>query len=122
LHVLSPSDIQRKRGSKTKDISQVLLPYADDLRVWRSVSGVAEFMEETESVPGRGTEFMDDIVKDFLIESRENLDRLDQELVSLESDPTSKDSTGQYLPHDSHDKGQLRISGVLPVRKGGTHR
>jgi len=79
-------------------------------------------MEETESVPGHGTEFMDDIVKDFLIESRENLDRLDQELVSLESDPTSKDSTGRYLPHDSHDKGQLRISGVLPVRKGGTHR
>ena len=34
---------------------------------------------------------MDDIVKDFLIESRENLDRLDQELVSLESDPKSKD-------------------------------
>ena len=26
---------------------------------------------------------MDDIVKDFLIESRENLDRLDEELVSL---------------------------------------
>jgi two-component system chemotaxis sensor kinase CheA len=34
---------------------------------------------------------MDDIVKDFLIESRENLDRLDQELVRLESDPTSKE-------------------------------
>lgn len=35
---------------------------------------------------------MDDIVKDFLIESRENLDRLDQELVSLESDPNSKET------------------------------
>ncbi len=34
---------------------------------------------------------MDEIVKDFLIESNENLDRLDQELVKLESDPTSKD-------------------------------
>lgn len=33
---------------------------------------------------------MDDIVKDFLIESHENLDRLDQELVQLESDPKSK--------------------------------
>ncbi|HYM76875.1 MAG TPA: chemotaxis protein CheW [Candidatus Dormibacteraeota bacterium] len=33
---------------------------------------------------------MDEIVKDFLIESNENLDRLDQELVELESDPTSK--------------------------------
>ncbi len=34
---------------------------------------------------------MDDIVKDFLIESRENLDRWNEELVSLESDPTSKE-------------------------------
>ncbi|HEX8710331.1 MAG TPA: Hpt domain-containing protein, partial [Terracidiphilus sp.] len=34
---------------------------------------------------------MDEIVKDFLIESGENLDRLDQELVKLESDPSSKE-------------------------------
>jgi two-component system chemotaxis sensor kinase CheA len=34
---------------------------------------------------------MDEIVKDFLIESNENLDRLDQELVKLESDPSSKE-------------------------------
>lgn len=33
---------------------------------------------------------MDDIVKDFLTESNENLDRLDQELVQLESEPKSK--------------------------------
>ena len=32
---------------------------------------------------------MDEIVKDFLIESNENLDRLDQELVKLESEPSS---------------------------------
>jgi len=34
---------------------------------------------------------MDEIVKDFLIESNENLDRLDQELVKLESCPSSKE-------------------------------
>jgi two-component system chemotaxis sensor kinase CheA len=34
---------------------------------------------------------MDEIVKDFLIESGGNLDRLDQELVKLESEPQSKD-------------------------------
>lgn len=34
---------------------------------------------------------MDEIVKDFLIESNENLDRLDQELVKLESAPSSKE-------------------------------
>jgi two-component system, chemotaxis family, sensor kinase CheA len=33
---------------------------------------------------------MDEIVKDFLIESNENLDRLDQELIKLESNPSSK--------------------------------
>ena len=32
---------------------------------------------------------MDEIVKDFLIESGENLDRLDQEVVQLETDPRS---------------------------------
>jgi len=31
-----------------------------------------------------------DIVKDFLIESHENLDRLDRELVDLEKDPADK--------------------------------
>ena len=36
------------------------------------------------------TAIMDEIVKDFLIESAENLDRLDQELVKLESEPSSK--------------------------------
>lgn len=34
---------------------------------------------------------MDEIVKEFLIESRENLDRMDQELVRLESEPSSKE-------------------------------
>ncbi len=34
---------------------------------------------------------MDEIVKDFLIESNENLDRLDQELVKLETEPSSKE-------------------------------
>jgi two-component system chemotaxis sensor kinase CheA len=34
---------------------------------------------------------MDEIVKEFLIESNENLDRLDQELVKLESEPSSKE-------------------------------
>ncbi|MFL6289164.1 MAG: Hpt domain-containing protein, partial [Actinomycetes bacterium] len=33
-----------------------------------------------------------DIVKDFLIESHENLDRLDRELVELEKNPANKDA------------------------------
>src|SRR5690625_568954 len=34
---------------------------------------------------------MDEIVQEFLVESYENLDQLDQDLVALESDPTSRD-------------------------------
>ena len=34
---------------------------------------------------------MDEIVKEFLVENYENLDRLDRDLVSLEKDPHSKD-------------------------------
>lgn len=32
---------------------------------------------------------MDDIIKEFLVESFESLDRLDQEFVALESDPSN---------------------------------
>jgi two-component system chemotaxis sensor kinase CheA len=32
----------------------------------------------------------DDILKEFLAESRENLDSLDREFVALEEDPTAK--------------------------------
>jgi len=35
---------------------------------------------------------MDEITKEFLVESYENLDRLDQDLVALEKDPTSKET------------------------------
>ena len=34
---------------------------------------------------------MDDLINEFLVESNENLDRLDQELVKLESDPKSRE-------------------------------
>ena len=35
-------------------------------------------------------EDMDEVVQEFLVESRENLDRLDREFVELENDPTSR--------------------------------
>ena len=34
---------------------------------------------------------MDDIIKDFLVESNENLDQLDRDLVTLEKDPTARE-------------------------------
>ncbi|MGO8720127.1 MAG: chemotaxis protein CheW [Acidobacteriaceae bacterium] len=44
-----------------------------------------------------GTDGMDDIVKEFIVESTENLDRLDRDLVSLEKNPTSKDLLGSIF-------------------------
>jgi two-component system chemotaxis sensor kinase CheA len=37
---------------------------------------------------------MDDILKDFLVESYENLDQLDRDFVALETDPTAQDKIG----------------------------
>ena len=36
-------------------------------------------------------EGMEEIVQEFLVESHENLDQLDQDLLALERDPTSRD-------------------------------
>jgi two-component system chemotaxis sensor kinase CheA len=40
---------------------------------------------------------MDDLIKEFLIESNENLDLLDRSLVILEKDPTSKETLAQIF-------------------------
>src|SRR5437868_12769041 len=60
---------------------------------------------------------MDDIVKDFLIESRENLDRLDQELVSLESDPSSKGLLGSVFRTIHTVKGSCGFLGFARLEK-----
>lgn len=60
---------------------------------------------------------MDDIVKDFLIESRENLDRLDQELVSLESDPGSKELLGSIFRTIHTIKGSCGFLGFAHLEK-----
>ena len=60
---------------------------------------------------------MDDIVKDFLIESRENLDRLDQELVSLESDPNSKDLLASIFRTIHTIKGSCGFLGFARLEK-----
>ena len=60
---------------------------------------------------------MDDIVKDFLIESRENLDRLDQELVQLESDPSSKDLLASIFRTIHTIKGSCGFLGFTRLEK-----
>ncbi len=39
----------------------------------------------------------DELIKDFLVESYENLDRLDREFLALEKDPTNKDYLGSIF-------------------------
>lgn len=40
---------------------------------------------------------LQDVVKDFLVESYENLDQLDRDLVSLEQDPASSTTLGSIF-------------------------
>ena len=43
---------------------------------------------------------MDDVVKEFLVESYENLDEMDRDLVALEQDPESSDILARiFVPH-----------------------
>lgn len=60
---------------------------------------------------------MDEIVKDFLIESNENLDRLDQELVKLESDPTSKELLASIFRTIHTIKGSCGFLGFARLEK-----
>ncbi|WP_372722663.1 Hpt domain-containing protein [Immundisolibacter sp.] len=39
----------------------------------------------------------DEIIGEFLVESRENLDHLDQDLVAMESDPGSRERLGRIF-------------------------
>ncbi len=54
-----------------------------------------------------------DIVKDFLVESYENLDRLDRDLVGLENNPSDRDALAgvSRTPHSGN-----RGPGSLHVR------
>jgi two-component system, chemotaxis family, sensor kinase CheA len=60
---------------------------------------------------------MDEIVKDFLIESAENLDRLDQELVKLESDPSSKELLASVFRTIHTIKGSCGFLGFARLEK-----
>ena len=60
---------------------------------------------------------MDEIVKDFLIESNENLDRLDQELVKLESSPSSKELLASVFRTIHTIKGSCGFLGFTRLEK-----
>jgi two-component system chemotaxis sensor kinase CheA len=60
---------------------------------------------------------MDDLVKDFLVESTENLDRLDSELVKLESDPSSDDLLSSIFRTIHTIKGSCGFLGFSKLEK-----
>jgi two-component system, chemotaxis family, sensor kinase CheA len=60
---------------------------------------------------------MDEIVKDFLIESNENLDRLDQELVQVESEPSSKELLASIFRTIHTIKGSCGFLGFANLEK-----
>jgi two-component system chemotaxis sensor kinase CheA len=52
-------------------------------------------ISKSETEPFMGE--MDDVVKEFLVESYENLDRLDRDFVALETDPAASDRIGSIF-------------------------
>ncbi len=60
---------------------------------------------------------MDELLKDFLLESYENLDRLDQDFVALETDPTALDKIGSIFRTIHTIKGTCGCLGLSRLEK-----
>jgi two-component system chemotaxis sensor kinase CheA len=60
---------------------------------------------------------MDDLIKDFLVESIENLDRLDSELVKLETDPSSQELLSSIFRTIHTIKGSCGFLGFSKLEK-----
>ena len=60
---------------------------------------------------------MDDLIKEFLVESNENLDRLDSELVKLESDPSSQELLSSIFRTIHTIKGSCGFLGFAKLEK-----
>jgi len=60
---------------------------------------------------------MDDLIKDFLQESAENLDRLDQEFVQLEANPGNRELLGSIFRTIHTIKGSCGFLGFSKLEK-----
>ncbi len=60
---------------------------------------------------------MDELLKDFLLESYENLDRLDQDFVALETNPTATDKIGSIFRTIHTIKGTCGCLGLSKLEK-----
>src|SRR6202790_3045407 len=72
-----------------------------------------------EFLSGKGTAAMSDsdIVQDFLVESYENLDRLDRELVGLEKNPHDRDALASVFRSIHTIKGTCGFLGFNKLEK-----
>src|SRR5258708_7080506 len=72
-------------------------------------------------LPGIGrrqwSKSMDDLIGEFLVESTENLDRLDSELVKLESDPSSQELLSSIFRTIHTIKGSCGFLGFSKLEK-----
>jgi two-component system chemotaxis sensor kinase CheA len=90
------------------------LPAGMNLRGAQDVHGKPGLLRQGSSLE---IESMDEIVKDFLIESNENLDRLDQELVKLESEPSSTELLSSVFRTIHTIKGSCGFLGFARLEK-----
>ena len=60
---------------------------------------------------------MDEVIKEFLVESHENLDRLDRELVDLEKDPGNRDTLASIFRTFHTIKGTCGFLGYSKLEK-----
>src|ERR1700688_3362006 len=60
---------------------------------------------------------MDDLIKEFVVESVENLDRLDSELVKLETDPSSQELLSSIFRTIHTIKGSCGFLGFSKLEK-----
>ncbi len=72
---------------------------------------------DSSGLEGNVTMSDDDIVQDFLVESYENLDRLDRELVGLEKDPSNRDALASVFRTIHTIKGTCGFLGFAKLEK-----
>src|SRR5204862_7992046 len=88
----------------------------------------------TQSGRGKPVEDLDDIIQEFLVESHENLDQLDRDLVSLEEEPQSRElvsrifrtihtikGTSGFLAFPNLESVTHAGESVLARLRGGAH-
>ena len=63
---------------------------------------------------------MDEVVQEFLVESGENLDQLDADLVALEQDPRSRELLAGVFRAVHTIKGTTGFLAFGHLEKGGT--